>query len=204
MKHAALISLAPFLAAFLASCAAPARAPSAVTMQDLFFTRLSALCGQTLTGQVVSTDAQDAAMRQEELVLEISDCRRDEIRMPLGVGDDRSRTWIVRRGGGALQLVHDHRKEDGSAANITGYGGITRQAGLPGRQEFPVDATSQQLFRSYGLDSSTTNVWALEIEPGHIFAYELRRPDRYFRAEFDLASPLNSGQKKPAPEGAGF
>ena len=37
---------------------------------------------------------------------------------------------------------------------------------------------------------SLTNVWAMEIEPGKLFAYELRRPDRHFRVEFDLAKPL--------------
>jgi len=35
-----------------------------------------------------------------------------------------------------------------------------------------------------------TNVWAIEVEPGHLFAYELRRPERHFRVEFDLTRPL--------------
>ncbi len=34
--------------------------------------------------------------------------------------------------------------------------------------------------------ASTQNVWAMEAEPGRAFAYELRRPGRFFRVEFDL------------------
>lgn len=36
---------------------------------------------------------------------------------------------------------------------------------------------------------SLTNVWAIEIER-QTFAYELRRPGRHFRVEFDLKAPL--------------
>jgi hypothetical protein len=35
-----------------------------------------------------------------------------------------------------------------------------------------------------------TNVWAVEVEPGALFAYELRRPGRFFRVEFDLKRPI--------------
>jgi hypothetical protein len=34
-----------------------------------------------------------------------------------------------------------------------------------------------------------TNVWAVEIVPGALFAYELRRPNRFFRIEADLSAP---------------
>ena len=42
----------------------------------------------------------------------------------------------------------------------------------------------------FGQQETTTNVWALEVEPGAIFAYELRRPNRHFRVEFDLTRPV--------------
>jgi len=35
-----------------------------------------------------------------------------------------------------------------------------------------------------------TNVWAVEVHPGKTYAYELRRPNRFFRVEFDLSKPL--------------
>jgi hypothetical protein len=30
----------------------------------------------------------------------------------------------------------------------------------------------------------------MEVHPGRMFAYELRRPNRHFRVEFDLKKPV--------------
>ena len=38
--------------------------------------------------------------------------------------------------------------------------------------------------------AAVDNVWAMEIEPGAVFAYELSRPNRLFRVEFDLSRPV--------------
>jgi hypothetical protein len=35
-----------------------------------------------------------------------------------------------------------------------------------------------------------TNVWAIELEPGRRYVYELARPGRLFRVEFDLTKPV--------------
>ena len=52
---------------------------------------------------------------------------------------------------------------------------------------------------------STTNVWAMEIEPGQRFLYELARPadelnpdGRLFQVEFDLTQPVET---PPTPWG---
>jgi hypothetical protein len=37
------------------------------------------------------------------------------------------------------------------------------------------------------------NVWAMEVHPARMFAYELRRPGRFFRVEFDLSRPVGPG-----------
>jgi hypothetical protein len=39
----------------------------------------------------------------------------------------------------------------------------------------------------------------MEVEAGRLFAYELRRPGRFFRVEFDLARPA----APPPARGAG-
>ena len=62
--------------------------------------------------------------------------------------------------------------------------------GTAQRQEFPADDFSKALFVRENIPASTTNVWAMEVEPGRMFAYELRRPGRFFRVEFDLGSPV--------------
>ncbi len=114
-----------------------------------------------------------------------------ELRVPFHVGEDHSRTWVVTRTDSGLRLKHDHRHEDGSEDVLTQYGGDSVEAGTAQRQEFPVDADSIALFKREGSDASITNTWAMEVEPGQRFLYELSRPGgRMFQVEFDLATPV--------------
>lgn len=178
------------LAALALSACASTPAPSP---QDAFFTNLSALCGNAYAGRVVTTDAADASFASQPLVMHVRDCSADEIRVPFNVGENRSRTWVITRTAEGLRLKHDHRHEDGSEDVLTQYGGDTTNAGSATRQEFPADEHSKQLFRTHNIPVSVDNVWAVEVHPGATFAYELRRPNRYFRVEFDLTRPV------PAP-----
>ena len=158
--------------------------------QRLFFDRLGALCGKAYAGRVVTSDAADRDMASQRLVMHVRACSNEEIRIPFHVGEDRSRTWVISRTATGLRLKHDHRHADGSEDALTQYGGDTAAAGTPERQEFPADRHSRDLFVRENIAVSTTNVWAVEIDPGRTFAYELRRPGRHFRAEFDLTSPV--------------
>ncbi|HYH95035.1 hypothetical protein, partial [Hyalangium sp.] len=121
--------------------------------------------------------------------MHVRDCSASEIRIPFAVGEDRSRTWVVTRTATGLRLKHDHRHEDGSEDTRSQYGGDTRAAGTESRQEFPADDFSKALFQKEGIPASVDNVWALELQPEQLFAYELRRPSRFFRVEFDLSRP---------------
>ena len=48
-----------------------------------------------------------------------------------------------------------------------------------------------EMFEREGRSVSVTNVWAMEIEPGKRFLYELSRPGgRLFQVEFDLTQPV--------------
>lgn len=152
--------------------------------------RLQTLCGRSFEGRVVTADAADAAFQGRRLLLTVQDCTPGEVRMPFAVGEDRSRTWIVRRTPAGLRLKHDHRHADGSPDEVTNYGGDTADEGLAERQAFPADAESKALFLRTGRAVSVDNTWAMEIRPGEMFAYELRRPARKFRVEFDLSKPV--------------
>ncbi|NEX94957.1 hypothetical protein [Caulobacter sp. 17J65-9] len=176
-----VLSLALSAVALPAAAAAPA---------ETFFAQLSALCGRSFEGEVVSTDPADADFRGKRLVMTVRDCSADEVRVPFAVGEDRSRTWIVTRTAAGLRLKHDHRHADGTPDALTLYGGDTSAPGTAGRQEFPVDAESKALFEREGRAASLTNVWAMEIEPGRAFVYELSRPNRLFRVRFDLTRPV--------------
>ena len=185
---AAMLSIA------LGGCAASG--PSA---QNQFFANLSALCGQAFEGRVVTTDTADAQFSGQRLVMQVSECGADEIRVPFHVGENRSRTWVITRTSAGLRLKHDHRHEDGAEDRLTQYGGDTISEGTAERQEFPADEFSKQLFRENNIPASVENTWAMEVHPNRIFAYELQRPNRHFRVEFDLTRPVPA---PPPPWGA--
>jgi hypothetical protein len=181
----------------LAGCATP-RAEA--DPQGQFFSRLTALCGRAFEGRIASPPVEaDASFAGKRLVMHVRSCTRDEIRIPFHVGEDRSRTWVVTRTFTGLRLKHDHRHADGSEDKLTQYGGDTTGSGTAERQEFPADAHSKALFEREKIPASIANVWAMEVHPGRSFAYELRRPGRFFRVEFDLARPVPA---PPAPWGA--
>lgn len=177
----------PLAALLLAGCATP---PLAQDPQRLFFERLRALCGSAYPGRVVTSDAADRELAAAALVMHVRACSPNEIRIPFQVGGDRSRTWVISRVADGLRLKHDHRHEDGSEDSRSRYGGDTAAPGTASRQEFPADRFSRALFVRENIAASTANVWAVEIEPGRRFVYELRRPNRHFRVEFDLTRPM--------------
>lgn len=184
------------LATALAGCATM---PQPASPQDVFFARLAELCGRAFEGRVTSPPVDaDRTFAAERLVMHVRECRTDEIRIPFHVGANRSRTWVITRTGAGLRLKHDHRHEDGSEDALTQYGGDTAGPGTAERQEFPADAFSRGLFARNDIPQSAANVWAAEVRPA-IFAYELRRPGRFFRVEFDLARPV---APPPPPWGA--
>lgn len=177
----------PVLAALLAGCATP----SAVeTPRDRFFARLASLCGKAFEGRIASPPVEaDSSFASKRLVMHVRSCTQDEIRIPFHVGEDRSRTWVVTPAGAGLRLKHDHRHSDGSEDQLTQYGGDTVGEGTERRQEFPADGFSKALFARENISVSSANVWAMEAD-GRTFAYELRRPGRFFRVEFDLTRPV--------------
>ena len=186
---AAALSLSPLLA----GCAsAPDLAPNEPAHpQDAFMARLNALCGQRFEGRVVTDDPADADFRSNRLTMHVRDCSADEVGIPFAVGEDRSRRWIVTRTQAGLRLKHDHRDPEGVIHGYHMYGGDTAGPGTAARQEFPVDRESIEQFVAGGATVSTTNVWALEVHPGRMFAYELRRPGgRFMRVEFVLTRQL--------------
>ena len=180
MKPALIVAL------LLAACA------TTPAPEQGFFTNLQALCGKTYEGRMVSDDAADANFRGQRLVMTVRDCSSDQVRIPFAVGDDRSRTWVVTRTAGGLRLKHDHRHADGTPDRRTNYGGDAAHGGGAVRQTFPADAESRALFVADGIPQSVDNVWALELHSGRMFAYELARPNRRFRVEFDLTRPITT------------
>ena len=207
------------LALSLAACADNTSAPATGTAEpaaagaasraaapaDAFLAALASECGKAFAGRIVANEpatGQPDAFEGKALIMHVRGCDKpaEELRVPFHVGDDHSRTWVITRTDGGLRLKHDHRHSDGSEDVQTLYGGDSVAAGTAIRQEFPVDAYSIELFEREGLQQSTSNTWAMEIEPGKRFLYELSRPSgRLFQVEFDLSQPV---ALPPAPWGA--
>ncbi|MEM9599687.1 MAG: hypothetical protein AAF926_01570 [Pseudomonadota bacterium] len=185
-EKAAHRAWAILLGAVLLSACTAAQSPS-----EQFFTNMQALCGKTLTGSVVSDQAVDADWIGQVLTVGPVTCEPDVMRMPLAVGDDQSRTWVLGHSGDALIFRHEHVEPDGSPSAVTDYGGPARADGTAARQDFPADEATKANFTANGIAVSNPNVWTLSIDD-EALRYALARPAtdtapaRDFRAVFPL------------------
>ncbi|HSU15071.1 hypothetical protein [Longimicrobium sp.] len=193
--HTIRISRVPFLrrsaaallfSATLAGCwfgvGPPPQQALRSTVQEVFWRRLTQLCGRAFEGRMA--EGADSVFVRNRLVMHVRDCRADEVRIGFVIGPDPSRTWVVRRVDGALALTHEVA---GDA--VSGYGGVTRDAGTPERQDFAADSATARM-----LPPAAHNVWSLEILDGRTFAYTVGRPGvrQRFRLEFDLRHAVAS------------
>ncbi len=176
----------------------PAAVEEVKAPQDLWWEHLASLCGQAFAGTLVSDDPADAGFAGQSLTMHIRRCEPGRLEIPLHVGEDRSRTWVLTRGEDGLRLRHDHRHEDGSEDAVTLYGGYAGDGGTAEVQHFPADAYSRELFTAQGLDASVANIWTMERVAAERFSYILRRPNRHFQVNFDLTQSVDP---PPAPWG---
>ncbi len=142
-----------------------------VAEQEAFFEALGALCGASYVGAAVFPEDPGEDWRGQTLVATIQTCSDDEIRIPLAVGADQSRTWVITRTAAGLQLKHDHRHEDGTPDEVTQYGGVALQPGTALAQSFPADTYTADL-----IPEAATNEWFLSLSPdGVTMTYYLER-----------------------------
>ncbi|RAU82293.1 hypothetical protein [Pontibacter arcticus] len=127
--------------------------------QNQFFNALRAQDGKTYTGTATVSPARENPIAGKELKLFVSKAANDSIRIAFWVGDDKSRTLIVKfnkqRG---LSLQHDHRHEDGTPDAMAMYGGTATEAGTALAQSFPADSYTSELS-----PRNATSIWALKL-----------------------------------------
>ena len=180
----------------LGSCAGDTDMDAAYqTSQAAFWQELLDRCGSAYAGRATLAPEGDTVVAGRDLVMHVMECGEDEIRVPFHVGENRSRTWVLRRFDSSLALAHDHRHEDGTPESNSGYGGETVVPGTPRSQAFPADRPTGELEHPDG-----TSVWTMEFESGDRFVYGFHRTgtDRRYRIEFDLAETVPT---PPAPWG---
>jgi hypothetical protein len=158
---------------------------AAANVQTSFFDRLQSLCGARFEGRSTFPEDPGDAFRGKTLVAVIERCDDGELRIPFRVGDDRSRTWILKKIEGGLELKHDHRHEDGTPDEVTMYGGTTTSDGTEHSQSFPADAHTRAL-----IPEAATNVWSLTLSAdGSALTYDLERHGKpRFEAKLHRAS----------------
>ncbi len=168
---------------------------NASTTLDQYWSALQALCGKAYAGRLVLSPPGDDSFAGQALKMHVRDCSAQRIRIPFFVGEDRSRTWVLTRIGDRLQLLHDHRHEDGTSDEVTLYGGTSSNRGSATAQVFPANDETAAM-----LPPAHANVWMMEVLPGETFAYHLQRlgSERLFRVEFDLSREIEA---PPAPWG---
>lgn len=152
-----------------------------------FWINLNKHCGKAYQGKVIEAPENDD-FRGKKLIMHVRSCETDLIKIPFFVGEDRSRTWVLTRSNGTLELKHDHRHQDGSEDKVTMYGGTTSNHGLPHLQVFPADQETADL-----LPLAASNVWWITLTDT-TYTYNLKRigTDRLFTVEFDLTQPVTT------------
>ncbi len=158
-----------------------------------FFDNIKKHCGNAYEGKVTAGAGNDA-FSTNRLVMHVRSCEENRIRIPFFVGDDKSRTWILKLENDRVLLKHDHRHEDGSEDKVTQYGGWSPNSGADSIQMFPADQLTTNL-----IPYAAFNVWWIAINDD-VFTYNLRRigSDRVFTVTFDLTKKV---EVPPAPWG---
>jgi len=172
-------SLLPLLvvAVIASGCAAT---PAPGDTRDQFMVTLKSLCGQRFEGvQTYAVDPNND-FAGKTISTQVN-CSAADVRMPVQVGEDRSRTWIFTRPHNGLELRHDHRHADGTPDKVTMYGGMAKEGGTARSQAFLADAYTAEL-----VPGADTNVWTVSLsEDGQVLTYRLERHAKP-RAEFTL------------------
>ena len=147
---------------------------------NAFFHSLEKLCGARFEGAMTFPTSGQDDFAGKLLVADIKSCTSSEIRISFAVGDDTSRTWIISRTAGGLQLQHDHRHPDGTEDAVSMYGGEANAEGTASMQSFAADAHTRKL-----IPEAATNIWTIRLgDEGNTITYDLQRNGKpRFRAE---------------------
>jgi hypothetical protein len=162
---------------------------------DEYWDNLLKLCGNSYEGELITHPEGETGFVDQRLVMHVRDCSEERIRIPFVVGDNLSRTWVLTRRDGRIELKHDHRYEDGTPEEVTMYGGTSTNEGRANEQYFPADEQTRQV-----IEEAFSNVWVMRVFPEEKFTYGLWRlgTPRVFQVDFDLTETVD---EPPAPWG---
>ncbi|MDL2355339.1 MAG: hypothetical protein QFF03_08790 [Pseudomonadota bacterium] len=172
MKFAASIGAAACLliATATATATATVTAAGAADPHEQFMATLRGLCGQHFEGALAYAIDPKNDFVGKKMSADVV-CSASDVRFPLQVGEDRSRTWIFSRGAAGLELRHDHRHPDGTPDAVTMYGGMANDSGSALSQSFLADQHTFAVF-----PGSETNIWTISLSAdASTLTYHLER-----------------------------
>ncbi len=152
-----------------------------------FLKNLASLCGKSFRGKETYMKNKNGSWVDNELIMHVTVCEDDIVKIPFHVDDDKSRTWIFMLEDGNLRFRHDHRHEDGTPEDLTLYGGYADGSGSQFIQIFPADDYTKNLVGDH-----IDRTWVVMLdEKMTTMTYKLRfYGEKYFEAKFDLTNPL--------------
>jgi len=189
-RIAARALLPALVAGSLVACGGSDNAPAETAAQldpaAGFLANLTSLCGQAFSGVVLEApDTDDAFKTGASMVMHIRDCRPNEVRVPIWLGEDASRTFVFTTTPVGLDVRHDHRRSDGRADSNTYYGAV---AAHPPVALEPPSATRHE-FKTVNAEGVKTG-WIAILEEDR-FIYGTHRDGQWrHHFEFDLTQPV--------------
>jgi len=137
-----------------------------LSLEDTFWQILAQQCGQKYIGKSSFPDNPNDSFYGKPLLADFASCSKTEIRVPFKVGQNDSRTWIFTKlKNGKLQLKHQHLHSDGSADEISNYGGVSDGGDIELsanyktiHMHFPADSFTKTL-----IPEASTNIWTIEF-----------------------------------------
>lgn len=149
---------------------------------DSLFDHLQGLHGKSYPGRM-TFPADSTHEMNKPMTITVEVVSAEEIRIPLQVGEDRSRTWVLTRSPAGVLLKHDHRHPDGTPDEVTNYGGLAARPELGNLLVFPADQETSAM-----LPEAASNAWSLRLSPDgrQLFYYLERHTKPRFEAAFDL------------------
>ncbi len=154
-----------------------------VDARHAFFDALAERCGDEYPGRAIVAPASDEVFHPAYLGMRISSCSDEEIRVVFLVDDDESRTWVIQRSSEGLLFTHEHRREDGSLYENSGWGGWATGYGTPLFQHFPDHRWTPE----QGPEDRRSH-WRLRLDPenGQFVYYLDRGVDPAYRLVFHV------------------
>lgn len=173
-------------------------AASDEAVHQAFLGNLGEHCGEAFEGTVTEVPDGDPFFEEgATLVMHVRQCSEREVRIPVHLGDDHSRTWIFSRTGGGIDLRHDHRHDDGTPEENTFYGAFVSPA--PPAEE-PPSPHRHEFKRVVDEETGMVSGWVVEILPGERYTYGTQRDGEWrHRFDFDLSRPVD-----PPPDPWGY